>query len=120
MDPPVSEPSAHGTSPAATLAALPPLLPPGTRSTSQGLPTGPNAEFSLDDPMANSSQFVLPTHTAPASKSRCTAVPVYGGVNPPRTRDDAVVSTASTHHTAWRATGTPHLDGALSALAGSV
>ncbi len=76
----MSLPSEYGTVPAATVAALPPLLPPGTRSTSQGLPTEPKAEFSVDEPMANSSQLVLPTHTAPASKSRCTAVPVYGGL----------------------------------------
>jgi len=35
--PPVSVPSAPGTIRAATAAALPPLLPPGTRPKSQGL-----------------------------------------------------------------------------------
>ena len=64
-DPPVSVPSAQTTSPAATAAALPPLEPPGTRSRSQGLWTGPYAEFSFDDPIANSSQFVLPINTLP-------------------------------------------------------
>src|SRR5579864_4497235 len=112
IDPPVSEPSAHGTLPAATVAALPPLLPPGTRSTSHGLPTAPNAEFSLDDPMANSSQLVLPTHTAPASNRRCTAVPVYGGLNPSRIRDAAVVSTPSTQRTSFSAMGMPQSAGA--------
>ncbi|OQA32753.1 MAG: hypothetical protein BWY54_01026 [Candidatus Dependentiae bacterium ADurb.Bin331] len=35
-DPPVSEPSAHGTNPAATAAIEPPLEPPGTQSLFHG------------------------------------------------------------------------------------
>src|SRR5262245_42750492 len=73
-EPPVSDPSASGTSPAATAAADPPLDPPGTRSSAQGLCAGPNAEFSFDDPIANSSQLVLPTMTAPAASRRATTV----------------------------------------------
>ncbi len=41
IEPPVSVPIAHGASPAATAAALPPEEPPGTRSRSHGLSTGP-------------------------------------------------------------------------------
>ena len=52
--------------PAATAAADPPLEPPGMRSSAHGLRIGPNAEFSVDEPIANSSQLVLPTMTAPA------------------------------------------------------
>jgi len=37
MEPPVSEPSAIGTMPAATAAPDPPLEPPGTREISHGL-----------------------------------------------------------------------------------
>ncbi len=37
IEPPVSLPSANTASPAATEAALPPELPPGTRSRCQGL-----------------------------------------------------------------------------------
>ena len=73
-EPPVSVPSAHTTSPAATAAALPPLLPPGTVSRSHGLWTGPNAEFSFEEPIANSSQLVLPISTAPSPDSRVHAV----------------------------------------------
>ena len=73
-EPPVSVPRAHTASPAATAAALPPLLPPGTVSRSHGLWTGPNAEFSFEDPIANSSQLVLPTSTAPSPDSRVHAV----------------------------------------------
>ena len=79
MEPPVSEPSASGTIRAATAAADPPLDPPGVRSRAHGFLVGPNAEFSVDDPIANSSQLVLPTMTAPAETSRRTAVAVYGG-----------------------------------------
>ena len=47
--------------PAATAAALPPDEPPGTRVVSQGLRVGPKAEFSVEEPIANSSRLVLPT-----------------------------------------------------------
>jgi hypothetical protein len=40
-DPPVSVPSAHQPSPAATAAAEPPEEPPGTRPVSHGLRVGP-------------------------------------------------------------------------------
>jgi hypothetical protein len=81
---------------------------------SHGLPTGPYAEFSVDDPMANSSQLVLPMHTAPASKRRCTAVPVYGGLNPRSIFDPAVVSMPSTQRTSFSAIGIPHNGDAVS------
>src|SRR5690349_15341655 len=42
-EPPVSVPSASGTSPAATAAALPPLDPPAERPGALGLATVPNA-----------------------------------------------------------------------------
>ena len=59
---------------AATAAADPPEEPPGTRVRSRGLCTGFQAEFSFDEPMANSSQFNFPSTTAPAASSRATAV----------------------------------------------
>src|ERR1700745_2629980 len=79
IEPPVSVPRAHGASPAETAAALPPEDPPGTRSRSHGLSTGPKAEFSFDEPIANSSWLVLPSSGAPASASLLTTVAVYGG-----------------------------------------
>src|SRR5271166_6917000 len=79
IEPPVSEPRARGTNPAATAAAEPPEEPPGTRLGSRGLRVAPKAEFSVDDPMANSSMFVLPITTAPAARSRSTTVASYGG-----------------------------------------
>src|SRR5688572_5315337 len=83
-EPPVSEPSAIGTTPAATAAADPPDDPPGTRSGASGLRVGPNALFSVDDPIANSSRFVLPIITAPASRKRSMTVAVYGATYPSR------------------------------------
>ena len=87
IDPPVSEPSASGAKPAATAAAEPPLLPPGTLLAQRGLRAGPKAEFSVELPMANSSMFVLPTATAPAARSRATTVASYGGRQPSRIFD---------------------------------
>src|SRR5436853_7548072 len=107
MEPPVSEPMASGAMPAATAAALPPLEPPGTRVTSCGLRVGPNAEFSVDDPMANSSRLVLPTTIAPASCSRDTIVASYGGRQCSRMRDEHVVGTPRVHMLSLRATATP-------------
>lgn len=73
MLPPVSEPSDTTAVPCATTVADP-QDPPGTRSKATGLRTGPKAEFSFDEPMANSSQLVLPSTTPPAASSRSTAV----------------------------------------------
>src|SRR5918994_6492221 len=91
IEPPVSDPSASGANPAATAAAEPPDEPPGTRLGSCGLRVGPNAEFSVLEPMANSSRLVLPTSTAPASRRRCTTVASYGGRQPARIFDEHVV-----------------------------
>ena len=66
MEPPVSLPRANGTSCAATAAALPPLLPPGTRSGLQGLSTDPKRLVCVEEPIANSSMFSLPSITQPA------------------------------------------------------
>ena len=79
IEPPVSEPSAHGASPAATAAAEPPPEPPGTRVGSHGLRVGPYAEFSVDEPIANSSVFVLPSTRRPCALQRSTTVASYTG-----------------------------------------
>src|SRR5581483_5219389 len=70
IEPPVSEPSAHGASPAATAAADPPPEPPGTRDGSHGLREGPYAEFSVDEPIANSSVLVFPSRRKPCCLQR--------------------------------------------------
>ena len=74
MEPPVSVPMPSGASNAATAAEEPPDEPPGTRLRSHGLRDGPNAEFSVDEPIANSSMFVLPSTTTPAWRSRRVTV----------------------------------------------
>ena len=107
IDPPVSEPSPSGAYPAATAAAEPPLEPPGTRDGSCGLRVGPNAEFSVDEPIANSSRLVLATGTAPAASTRSTTVAVYGGRQPSRIRDEHVVGTPRVHRLSLSTIGTP-------------
>src|SRR6188474_286123 len=107
IDPPVSEPSASGTRRAATAAADPPLDPPGVRVTSHGFFDGPSAEFSVDDPIANSSRLVLPTMIAPARSRRSTTVALYGEMKPARIFEDAVVGTPTVHMLSLIAIGTP-------------
>ena len=107
MEPPVSEPRLSGTKPAATAAAEPPLLPPGTLPGSCGLRVGPKAEFSVELPMANSSRFVLPSVTAPAPARDVTTVASKGGRQPSRMSDPQVVVTPRVHRLSLRATGTP-------------
>src|SRR6185436_13033702 len=75
---PVSVPVAAGASRAATAAAEPPELPPGTAFKSQGLRTGPKYEFSFDEPIANSSMLVLPRITAPAALNCSITWASYG------------------------------------------
>ena len=70
----MSVPRASGASNAASAAELPPPDPPGMRSRSQGLPVTWNAEFSVEEPIANSSMLVLPIMTSPASAIRRTTV----------------------------------------------
>ena len=77
-EPPVSEPSDQATKPAATGSAGPLLDPPGTRVVSQGLLVLPNAEFSPELPIANSSQFARPTDRIPTALRRLTTVGVIG------------------------------------------
>ena len=75
----MSVPRAQIDSPAATAAAEPPEDPPGTVSRFHGFRVGKYAEFSVEEPIANSSQFVLPSSTEPSAESRTQAVQSYGG-----------------------------------------
>ena len=58
--------------PAATAAALPPLEPPGVRSRSHGLRVAPYQSVSVKAIVISSGTLVLPTMTAPSSRSRAT------------------------------------------------
>src|SRR6185437_3689729 len=107
MDPPVSVPKAHGVRPAATAAALPPDEPPGTRPRFHGFSTGPKAEFSFDEPMANSSWLVLANRVAPSRVALATTVAVYGGRYPSRIFEPAWLGTPSVQNRSLTASGTP-------------
>src|SRR6185295_267887 len=72
-----------------------------------GLWVGPNAEFSVLEPIANSSRLVLPMTTAPAAASLVTTVASYGGFQPSRILDEQVVGTPCVHMLSLRAMGTP-------------
>src|SRR5207249_7998417 len=73
IEPPVSVPSAAGTSRAATAAPEPLLEPPGTRLTAHGFTGVPSARLTPVGPKASSWRCVVPTMTAPAVRSRATA-----------------------------------------------
>src|SRR5215469_4032543 len=77
IEPPVSVPRLPRHSSAATAAADPPDDPPATRSKSYGLRVGPKAEFSVEEPIANSSRLALPTKTAPSARRRAITVASY-------------------------------------------
>ena len=107
MEPPVSVPSDPAQRDAATAAADPPDEPPGTWSSDQGLRTGPRELFSLDEPIANSSMFSLPSMMAPAAASRCDGVDSNGGTKPRRILEAQVVSIPFVTKMSLRASGTP-------------
>src|SRR5215207_3748960 len=89
MEPPVSVAVAPRHRRAATAADEPPDEPPGTNaalepSRRHGDCTGPKAEVSFDEPMANSSLLSLPSITAPSFHSCCVMVDSYCGSKPLR------------------------------------
>ena len=70
IDPPPSVPVASGPSPAAMAATAPPEDPPGVFDRFQGLRVMPDSGLSVDPRQPNSGVAVLPSNTAPASRSR--------------------------------------------------
>ncbi len=78
IEPPVSVAVAAGARRAAIAAAEPPEEPPGIAVLSHGFLTGPKNEFSLEEPIANSSQFNLPSVTMPARLNCSTTVASKG------------------------------------------
>ena len=79
IEQPVSEPSASSQSPAASAAAEPDDEPPVVFPGCAGLWHVPYHSLWPRTPQANSGRCVLPTRTAPASSSRCTAVAFRSG-----------------------------------------
>src|SRR5207237_7482173 len=79
IEQPVSVPSARSQRPAASPAALPLDDPPVVRPGCTGFLTVPNQGFWPVTFHANSGRLALPTTTAPAPTSRCTADAVRSG-----------------------------------------
>src|SRR4051794_29665422 len=98
---------ARGASNAASAADEPPPEPPGIRVRSHGLWVGPYAEFSVNEPIANSSMLVLPRITMPAASMRVVIVASYGGSQPARIFDPTVVGAPFMVTTSLSANGTP-------------
>ena len=78
-EPAVSVPRARSTRPSATATADPELDPPEIRSGSHALRTAPYGLRVPTRPVANWSRLVLPSTTAPAARSRATAVASLAG-----------------------------------------
>src|SRR6185503_8461082 len=70
IEPPPSVPTASGPIPAATAAAAPPDEPPGVFALFQGLRVTPVSGLSVTPFQPNSGVVVLPSSTAPCSRSR--------------------------------------------------
>src|SRR3954447_9242025 len=72
-EPPPSVPRLSGPMPSATATALPPDEPPGVRERSHGLRVIPVSGESVTPFQPYSGVVVLPTSTAPCSRTRATA-----------------------------------------------
>src|SRR5687768_3312202 len=73
IEPPPSVPTASGPIPEATAAAAPPEEPPGVFALFQGLRVMPVSGLSHTPFQPNSGVVVLPSNTAPCSRSRAVA-----------------------------------------------
>src|SRR5262245_28264952 len=113
IEPPVSVPVAAGHSRAAIAADEPPEEPPGASGALppslrlHGEITLPNAEVSLDEPIANWSMLSLPSMPAPASHRFCETVDSYSGLNPSRIWLPAVEATPLVQNRSFIPIGTP-------------
>ena len=74
---------------------------------SHGFFTGPKYDVSFDDPMANSSMFVLPRMTAPAALKRSMTVASYGLTKLPRIFEPHVVNQPLLQKMSFWASGMP-------------
>ena len=72
IEPPMSEPVAHGVMPDATAAADPPLEPPTSKAGFHGLRVTPHIRLCVQNGMENSGVSPRPWTTDPASTSRST------------------------------------------------
>ncbi len=77
---------------------------------------GPYAEFSVDEPIANSSVLVLPRTESPAALTRAATVESNTGTYPSRIFEPAVVSTPRVEITSLSAIGMPVLPASKSTV----
>jgi len=108
-DPPVSEPIAKGTSPAATATPEPLEDPPGVRWTfkSQGLTGVPRCWLVPHPPIATSTVWVLPIRIPPALSSLSVIIALHFGKRPISAAEPPVVSWPATSTISFSANGTP-------------
>src|SRR5262249_42086468 len=116
--PPVSVPVAPRQSRAATAAADPPDEPPGVSGVFEprrrhGECTGPKYEVSLEEPIANSSQLVLPRSTAPSRHNCDVTVDSYVGTKVSRICEQAVERASAVQNMSFTASGIPSSGPAL-------
>ena len=108
IEPAPSLPSASGTRPAASAAALPPLEPPGVVSGSQGLRVIPYSGLSVTPFQPNSGEVVWPGSTAPLRRSAATAEPSSShGPAGSIAREPRRVGQPRARNASLTATGTP-------------
>src|SRR5262245_58857313 len=103
IEPMTCVPSAADAMPAATAAAEPLLEPPGVREQSQGFRVGPGSVA------ANSVVTVLPTTTAPASRSADAAAESRTDCHPANNGEPCSVGMSAVSMTSLIATGMPSM-----------
>ena len=108
-EPPVSVPTAHPASPAATATPEPLDDPPGVRAIlrSQGFHGVPMCSLVPHPPMATSTVFVLPRRIPPAANRRRAIVAVPGEIRSLITLEPPVVILPSTSMMSFNANGMP-------------
>src|SRR3972149_12251229 len=104
---PVSLPISNGEPPAATIAAGPPLLPPGVRERSYGFDVRPYTSLSVSFDQVNSGVFVLPSRIAPAALTRATTGASRAGRRARQPIGPAVVTTPAVSSESLAVNGTP-------------
>ena len=107
MLPPVSLPMSKGDPQAETIAAAPPLEPPGLRSRSNGLLVRPYTSLLVSPDQVISGVLDLPSSIAPAALSRATRVASLSGMKSRRPMVPAVVTTPSVSRESLSVMGTP-------------
>src|SRR6185295_2392788 len=107
MLPPLSVPKPSGDPPKATIAASPPLEPPGVRPRSHGLFVRRNSGLSHSLNHISCGRFVLPSSTAPAARSRATSTASASAGRPLSASTPIVVSTPATSKHSFTVNGMP-------------